>query len=121
MSRPMKILICGDRNWTNKYLIMITLADLPIQSTDVIIHGNARGADRLGAECALELKLAVVSISADWKQYGRAAGPIRNKKMLDEKPDLVLAFHNNIESSKGTKNCINEAKRRGITVKLITE
>lgn len=48
--------------------------------------------------------------------------PIRNKQMLDEgKPDLVLAFHTDIENSKGTKNMIYQAKKRGIKVILIKE
>ena len=29
---------------------------------------------------------------ADWKKYGPAAGPIRNQRMLDWGPDLVVAF-----------------------------
>jgi hypothetical protein len=28
---------------------------------------------------------------ADWETHGRAAGPIRNEKMLTWKPDLVVA------------------------------
>lgn len=57
---------------------------------------------------------------ADWKQYGKAAGPIRNKQMLDEgQPDLVLCFHDDIEKSKGTKNMYELAKARGIKTKLI--
>jgi len=38
--------------------------------------------------------------------------------MLDEKPDLVIAFHPNLAESKGTKDCVNEAKRRGIPVEV---
>jgi len=42
--------------------------------------------------------------------------------MLDEgKPDLVLAFYTNIKNSKGTKNMINQAKKRGIVIILIKE
>ena len=59
---------------------------------------------------------------ADWKKYGRAAGPIRNKQMLNEgKPDLVLAFHTNIENSKGTKSMIQIAKKSEIKIILIKE
>ena len=38
---------------------------------------------------------------------------VRNKKMLDMNPDLVIAFHDDIENSKGTKDCIKEAEKRG--------
>jgi len=86
-----------------------------------VIHGNAAGADRLGASCAIELNIPIRSFPANWSAYGRAAGPIRNRQMLDEKPDLVLAFHSNIEASKGTKDCITEAAKRGIPVKLVSK
>jgi hypothetical protein len=41
--------------------------------------------------------------------------------MLDTKPDLVIAFHEDIESSKGTKDCIKEARRRGIAVDVVSK
>ena len=58
---------------------------------------------------------------ADWKTFGKAAGPIRNRKMLDEGlPDVVIAFHEDIERSKGTKNMISQACEQGIDVILIS-
>ena len=44
---------------------------------------------------------------AQWSKYGRAAGPLRNTQMLSEgNPDIVLAFHDNIKRSRGTRNMI---------------
>lgn len=58
---------------------------------------------------------------ADWKRYGKAAGPIRNQQMIDEgKPDLVLAFHENINESRGTKDMVARARGIGIKVIIIT-
>ena len=49
----------------------------------------------------------------EWKGYGKAAGPIRNRRMLDDfQPDLVLAFPGN----KGTNDCIAAARQRDIEV-----
>lgn len=48
------------------------------------------------------------------------AGPLRNRQMLDEVPDLVLAFHAEMQSSKGTKDCVLEANRRGIKWRVVT-
>ena len=57
---------------------------------------------------------------ANWNLHGRAAGPIRNKQMLDEgKPDIVYAFHPNISESKGTKDMVRQAKNRGIETIVI--
>lgn len=42
--------------------------------------------------------------------------------MLDEgKPDYVLAFHNDIFNSKGTKDMLNRAKKAGVPCTLVTE
>ncbi len=66
--------------------------------------------------------IEALEFKADWLKEGRAAGPIRNKKMLVEgKPDLVVAFHNDIDASKGTKNMLKQAQKAGIATRLFTE
>lgn len=128
----MRVLCCGDRNWTSYEIIRKELEKFP-KDTE-IIQGCANGADKMSANIAKSLGLKFISskdnndiinnpgFPADWKKYGRAAGPIRNKQMLDEgKPDLVLAFHTDIKNSKGTKNMIQQAKDRGIKIILIKE
>lgn len=113
----MKILVCGDRHYSRASFIRARLNRIPRLA--VIIHGGAKGADTLAGEIAKELGFTVVPIYAEWDKYGRIAGPIRNRKMLDLKPELVIAFHDDIENSKGTKDCVQEAKRRGISVEVI--
>ena len=122
----MTILCCGDRNWNNALVIRNALLDYIRNDKDLtIIHGNANGTDRTCAFVALELGLNqsnIKSFPANWNKFGKSAGPIRNKQMLDEgKPDLVLAFHNFIANSKGTKNMLEQAKKRNISTKLFTE
>ena len=114
----MKILICGDRNWIDKNKIYSRVSKLNC-TEDIIITGGARGADFLANIVARDLKFNTIVKMADWQKYGRSAGPIRNRQMLDLKPDLVIAFHSNIEQSKGTKDCITEASKRGIKVEVI--
>ena len=59
---------------------------------------------------------------ADWKIYGKSAGPRRNQKMLDDgKPTIVIAFHNDIDNSKGTADMIARAKKLGIPTEILTE
>ncbi len=115
----MKILCCGDRNWTNKERIKEVLIGYPKDTT--IIEGEADGADKLSKEVAKELGFTVIEVPANWKKYGKAAGPIRNKEMLDLLPDEVFGFHNNIMESKGTKNCITQARQRGIRCLVLAE
>ena len=123
----MRLLICGDRNWKNKDLIRekVTefLASLEIHQLPlVIIEGEATGADIMGAQVAQELGIEVNSYPANWVLHHKAAGPIRNSKMLFEgKPDIVFAFHNKIADSKGTKDMVTKAQKVGVPVRIFTE
>lgn len=112
----MRLLVCGPRLWS---LIPRTLsyqeADIraPVADAEryrtyweivalaptVVIHGAASGADTTAASCAVDwameagVGLVVEPYPADWARDGRAAGPIRNERMLREgKPDMGLAF-----------------------------
>lgn len=117
----MRILVCGGREWTNKETILRELSPLKGKSVS-IIHGGCRGADVLAGEVSLELGFDTIEIKAEWKKYGRAAGILRNIKMFDDhQPDIVLAFHEDIENSRGTKHMIDYAKRNKCPVRLITQ
>jgi hypothetical protein len=60
--------------------------------------------------------IACIAYEADWKHEGRAAGPIRNKRMLDEgSPDLVVAF----PGGRGTANMIGQARERGFEILVV--
>lgn len=114
----MRVLVCGDRNWTDREVIKRQLGKLPPHT--VIIEGEARGADLLARSVAEEIDFFIEPYPARWDVYGKAAGPIRNKQMLDEgKPDMVLAFHDNIQKSRGTKDMVMQASKRGIETIVI--
>lgn len=118
----MRVLVSGSRDWTNTTLILECLKALYYDGYDTLIEGEAKGADTIAKNCGRYLGMTVLPFPADWKKYRRAAGPIRNQKMLtDGKPDLVIAFHNNITESKGTKDMIERAKKAGIPCYLIRE
>lgn len=112
----MKVLICGDRAWMHSKVIMKVIEEL---KPTVVIEGGCSGADSIARECAFALNIQVDEYKAHWNEYGRAAGPIRNKEMIEEgRPDLVVAFHNNIKKSAGTKNMLMQAKKYYIPTKL---
>lgn len=113
-----RVLVCGDRDWTDGQLIAQYLEEI---RPFVVIEGEARGADKLARRAAEFLRIAVLAFPADWEKYGKRAGPIRNRQMLKEgRPNLVLAFHDSIERSKGTKDMIRAAQSAGVPVRLIT-
>ena len=115
----MKILICGDRNWTDEQTIIDYLFPY-IMKSPTIIHGNARGADTIGGAIAEKYGLKVIRERPNWNRFGDSAGPIRNRRMLEKNPDLVLAFHNDIENSRGTKDMVTIARDAGIEVRVIS-
>lgn len=112
----MKVIVCGSRHWKNKTLIREVLGGLP--KGTLIIHGACRGADLIAQEVAKELNLPYHAFPAKWKQYGKSAGPIRNRQMLKMEPDLVIAFHKSINSSKGTKDMLTAAKKAKVPYQL---
>jgi hypothetical protein len=120
----MKVLCCGDRDWNNKEFIrnLFIICENIIKKKLIIIHGAARGADTLCGEVAKELGFEVRKYPAKWEELGKKAGPIRNQEMLDkENPDMVFAFHNDIERSKGTKDMVKRAQKRNIRVHMFCE
>jgi len=110
-------LIGGDRNWTDSETIENFIRSLPPDT--IIIHGNSRGADKIAERKAKEHGLTVRGYSADWNQYGRAAGPIRNKRMLLEgRPDRVVAFHDDLSKSRGTADMLRQAEKKGVASEI---
>ena len=111
----MRVLICGDRDWTRGKVIMDYVAGL--SPGTVVIHGAARGADSLAGFYAEKCELTVEAYPARWDEFGRAARVLRNQQMLDEgKPDLVVYFHDSLADSRGTANMVRRAHRAGILV-----
>lgn len=115
----MKVVITGSRNDVSRALIENALEYLPEDT--IIIHGAAPGVDRNAGSVARKNGYKVVEVAAEWENYGRAAGAIRNIKMLDMRPDLVLAFHTDLKKSRGTWHCVSEATKRGIPVVYIED
>ena len=91
----MRLLVCGDRLHKQLFPLDIVLTAFLRQSPKLhIITGECRGIDTFAAQWARDNNVPYNVFPADWKKFGRAAGPIRNKQMLTEgKPDLIVAFH----------------------------
>lgn len=112
-----RILVCGSRHYNQATRVRRVLAeympDDPGVDEPTVMHGDCQGADTLAAEAALDLGFWVEAHPADWDKHGKAAGPIRNRQMLDSHPDLVIAFGDGV----GTRHTVVEAVRRGIEVR----
>jgi len=113
----MKLCVCGGRDYRDKAELWKILDEMhKRQRITAIITGGAEGADHLAELWALENRIPRMTFYADWDTYGKAAGSIRNEKMLkNSNPDLVLAF----PGGKGTADCRDWAKRLSIPVWML--
>lgn len=121
------IIVTGSRDYTNENLLHMALK---YTNADLILQGGASGADSIARNWAERNQTPCITYSADWKAYGRSAGPIRNAQMLDALLDIgredsgevdlrVLAFTNKpIAESRGTKNMCRLAYDAGVRVVL---
>ena len=117
--KAMRVLVCGSRTWSDTGAIAEELDKLKIS---LIIQGGAKGADQCAKDYAEKMEIPFLTYTAEWSRYGRAAGPKRNQRMLEEgRPDLVVAAHTNLEKSKGTKDMVTRAKKFGVRVLLVTK
>ena len=121
----MNVLICGSRDWSDEYPIFEVLSEHYDPKRDLVIHGAARGADMIADAVARRLGYTVMSFPADWRGHGRAAGPIRNKLMLDTgRPDVVWAFKRDFDETLqrgGTENMVRIARGAGVETWVVTE
>jgi YspA, cpYpsA-related SLOG family len=114
-----KILCTGSRHWKRVGVVNNVLKGVIAKHGDpaniLIIHGACRGADTIVDRCARKLGFQVKAYPAAWDQYGDGAGPMRNRQMLDENPDVefIIAFHDDIENSAGTKHMCSYALIKG--------
>ena len=110
-----RVIIAGTRTFDD-YSLLREYADYKLSKVAdsiEIVSGGAQGADALGERYAKEKGYSLRVFPADWAQYGRSAGPMRNKQMADY-ADALLAYWDG--KSKGTLNMIEEARARGLKV-----
>jgi hypothetical protein len=105
----------GDRELVRHSLECLLWHDL-LDIDDIVVQGGAKGADTLVKEECLKLGLKVLTFHANWKLYGHAAGPRRNKAMIAMAPEYLVAY----PGGRGTAGCMEEARAAGIDVCRVT-
>ena len=111
----MRILVCGGRRYHNSILIWDILDQIHHKfKITVLINGGAQGADLHARNWARQYAdIEIALYYAQWEKYGRSAGYIRNKQMLDQgQPEIVLAF----PGGPGTKNMVDIGQKAGVLV-----
>lgn len=114
MLAVMRVLVCGGRHYRNAAFVFLTLDRLHRERQfSELMQGGARGADSLARDWALtKSEIVRFQCKADWDKYGNAAGAIRNKRMLEWHPALVVAF----PGGKGTADMVRQARAAGVEV-----
>lgn len=108
----MKLIIAGGRDFkstpaTDK-LMRVIFSCYPVEE---VVSGLARGADTYGEDQAKLYGIPVKPFPADWTQYGKSAGYIRNKQMA-EYGDAVVLFH----GGKGTGHMRDLSRKHGLMI-----
>lgn len=111
----MRVAFTGGRDYQNDFMVAEVLAVL--NPSVVLLEGGATGLDSLVREVREAAGFAGETFEADWSKHGKAAGPIRNREMLDSGADILIAF----PGGKGTEDCVKAAKERGIPVLRLEE
>jgi hypothetical protein len=112
----MRVLVCGGRDYQDYGKMHRVLGALNWTEGSTIIHGAARGADSLASQFARITGITEYAYPADWKTHGKAAGPIRNRQMLNLCPHLVIAF----PGGNGTAHMKTIARQSGVPVLEVT-
>lgn len=121
----MRVLIFGSREWDNEHAIRLILEGVQHLYPDeeiTVVHGAARGADRLGGQVAAELGLRVEVFPADWARHGKRAGHLRNQQMLDSGIDLAFGFKHRFDWSLrrgGTEDMARRLRDAGVPFEII--
>lgn len=104
----MIVMVTGSRTWDlvapiDKNLYWFTRGWDEV----TLIHGGAEGADHIAHNYALLKGWEIHTFLPDYAKHGRSAPHVRNQKMIDLKPDLVLGFVRGMSS--GTMTTLEKA------------
>lgn len=109
--------LVGSRHF-NKYELFCeqidaTLKEWNITHVDVVVSGDARGADALAARWAREHNVTFKQFRANWNLYGKRAGPMHNTEIVAASTH-VIAFPS--QQGKGTQDTIRKASAANLPV-----
>jgi hypothetical protein len=104
----LRVVVTGGRAYKNRAAVFRVLNELA--PSHVAQGGCPTGADHWAREWCNKHGIPCRTFLADWNTFGKRAGPIHNRRMIDEfKPNIVAAF----PGGKGTANCLDYAMSCG--------
>ena len=105
----MKLAVVGSRDFDD-YVWMehCLLSFVAAEEIEAVIYGGARGADALAARFASVHGIPLIVVPAEWKKFGRGAGPMRNAEIV-RLADVIAVFWDGC--SRGTRDTLERARR----------
>lgn len=110
----MKVIIAGSRKINDYQRVLDAIKNSEFDITEVI-SGRAKGVDTYGERYSFENKITLKTFPADWKKYGKAAGPIRNGQMAEYGEALIAIWDG---ESRGTQDMVRQATKKGLKIFL---
>ena len=114
--------VSGSRWWSDSDILFETLDKFQEKfGCDILVTGNAKGADEFAVYWGRVRKIVVDSLRPEWMKYGKAAGPIRNTEIISRATHLIAFPIGSKKTSPGTWDTIGKAMRKKIPVQLVQQ
>jgi len=118
------IIVTGSREYKDAYTMRRVFTEVKKEfGAFRLVHGNQRGADKLSEFICRSLGITDIQrYDANWDLYGKAAGPIRNREMIDKeltRGDCIIVIGFPLENSVGTYDCMNYAAENKLEIRCI--
>ena len=116
-----KFMVCGSRTITDEKFVISEIEKCWAESLGaepvIVVEGEAKGVDSIAKSWAISKNFQLEPHKPDWKRFGRGAGIVRNKEMV-EASDFVLILWDG--SSKGTLSDIKLCEKLSKQNKVVT-
>lgn len=118
----MKYIICGGRDFgkceEEARVIIKVLTKIIVYDRDAFfISGGASGVDSSAETFAQAHGTPFAKVNANWRIYGKSAGPIRNLWMIRLQPDAVIAF----PGGNGTADMVKRAQQAKVKAIILVD
>jgi len=106
-----KVAVVGSRNFADMEFVKSVVTQICVDYPDItVVSGGARGVDTLAQQIAEAQGCKTQIFPADWEQYGKSAGVLRNNQIVAH-ADFVLIFWDG--ESVGTEHTLTLTRKSG--------